>query len=125
MFCKKSLTLNLSPGVIQSWGNIIMAGLLFSSVEHPRNKKIIIRFVVGNEEAMQIREYEIGDKIYNYNKTDVLVGEYKTSTGTWIKYWISVLEGHIVGVDMFDGKLNKFDIANKYALPNLRIMTKR
>ena len=98
-----------------------MAGLLFSSVEHPRNKKIIVRFIVGNEVAMQISEYEIGDKIHNYNETEIFVGEYKAPGNTWIKYWISVLEGHIVGVDMFDGKLNKFDIANKYALPNLRI----
>ena len=30
-----------------------------------------------------------------------------------------------VTVRLMDGKLNKFDIANKYALPNLRITTKR
>ena len=99
--------------------------MLFSYVVNPRNPKILVRFLAGNENALLDRTYEIGDKIRDYNETDVLVGEWRNSRKEWIIYWVATLNGHIVGLDVKSDKLNKFDIANKYGLPNLRIPTKK
>jgi len=99
--------------------------MLFSYVVNPRNSKILVRFSVGNENALIARTYEVGEKIRDYNETDVLIGEWKNSKKEWIIYWVSIMKGHIVGLDVKNGELNKFDIANKYGLPNLRIPMKK
>ena len=98
--------------------------MLFSYVVNPRNSKILVRFLIGNENALIARTYEIGDKIRDYSETDVLVGEWRNPRKEWIIYWVAILKGHIVGLDIKNEKLNKFDIANKYGLPNLRTKVK-
>ena len=90
--------------------------MIFSYVENPRNKDMVVKFITGKEKVMESRKYKVGDYIPDYYETEVLLGEYKNKNGDWIFYWIPIRSGQIVGVEFKKDELNKFDVAMKYGL---------
>lgn len=90
--------------------------MIFSYVENPRYRKMLVQFICGKEKAFSKRQYVVGDYIENYYDTEVLLGEYKNKHGEWLQYWIAIREGQIVGVDLIRDDENKFDVAVKYGL---------
>jgi len=90
--------------------------VIFSYVENPRYRKMLVQFICGKEKAFSKREYVVGDFIEDYWETEVLLGEYKNKHGEWLQYWIAIRQGQIVGVELQKDAENKFDIAVKYGL---------
>ena len=98
--------------------------MIFSYVENPRYRKMLVQFICGKEKVFSKREYVVGDYIQNYYDTEVFLGEYKNKHGEWLQYWVAVREGQIVGVELGNDRENKFDIAVKYGLTlNYKILS--
>ena len=97
--------------------------MLFSYVENPRYKNMIVQFVTGEERAMDRREYKVGDYLNRYRETEVLLGERKSKQGEWLNYWVVIRDGQLVGVELMREELNKFDVAVKYGLPKVYKIT--
>ena len=98
--------------------------MIFSYVENPRYRKMLIQFICGKEKVFSKREYVVGDYVESYHDTEVLLGEYKNKHGEWLQYWVAIREGQIVGVDLIRDDENKFDVAVKYGLTlNYKILS--
>ena len=51
--------------------------MIFSYVENPRYRKMLIQFICGKEKVFSKREYVVGDYVESYHDTEVLLGEIK------------------------------------------------